>query len=66
MRAKVIMFIAGPILILAGCASEMRTPKEICPGKRSVAEALATLQLQAQKAVSLKASGLEHGKFRFI
>ena len=57
MRAKVIIFIVGAILILSGCAPQMRTPKEICPGKDSVAEALAALQSQAQKAVSLKASG---------
>ncbi|MHC4702069.1 MAG: hypothetical protein ACYTFQ_16005, partial [Planctomycetota bacterium] len=44
-------------MILAGCAPEMRTVKEICPGKRSVDEALAALQAQAQNAVSLKASG---------
>ena len=57
MRAKVVIFIVGAILTLAGCAPEMRTPKKVCPGKDSVAEALAALQLQAQKAVSLKASG---------
>ncbi len=57
MRTKVIILIVGAMLALAGCASEMRTTKEICPGKRSVDEALVALQLQAQKAVSLKASG---------
>ena len=57
MRAKVTIFIVGAILISAGCAPQMRTPKEICPGKNSAAEALAALQSQAQKAVSLKASG---------
>ena len=57
MRAKVIILIVGVILILAGCAPQMRTPKKICPGKDSVAEALAALQSQAQKSVSLKASG---------
>ena len=57
MRAKITILIVGAMLALAGCASEMRTTKEICPGKRSVDEALAALQVQAQKAVSLKASG---------
>ena len=57
MRAKVIILIVGAILILAGCAPQMRTPKKICPGKDSVAEVLAALQSQAQKAVSLRASG---------
>ncbi len=57
MRAKVVIFIVGAILILAGCASPTRTAKKICPGKDSVAEALAALQSQARKAVSLKASG---------
>ena len=57
MRGKVVTSIIGTILLLAGCAPEMRTVKEICPGKRSVDEALAALQAQAQNAVSLKASG---------
>ncbi len=57
MRTKVGIFIVGAILILAGCAPQMRTPKKICPGKESLAEALAALQSRAQKAVSLRASG---------
>lgn len=57
MRGKVVISIVGTILILVGCAPEMRTVKEICPGKHSVTEALAALQSQAQNAVSLRASG---------
>jgi hypothetical protein len=57
MWGKVVIAIVGTMLILAGCAPEMRTVKEICPGKSSVDEALAALQAQAQNAVSLKASG---------
>ena len=57
MRGKIVISVAGTVLILAGCAPEMRTPKNICPGKGSVDEALAALQAQAQRAVSLKASG---------
>jgi hypothetical protein len=57
MRAKVVMFIVGAITVLSGCTSQMRTPKEVCPGKDSVAEALAALGAQALQAVPLKASG---------
>ncbi len=65
MRRKVVISIAATMLILAGCAPEMRTLKEVCPGKGSVVEALDALQAQAQNATSLKASGQCRVEFRF-
>lgn len=49
-------FAAG-ILILVGCAPEIRKPVEICPGKGSVAEAVSALQSHSQNIVPLKANG---------
>ncbi len=48
---------AAAILILVGCAPEIRKPLEICPGKDSAAEALSALQSHWQNTVPLKASG---------
>ncbi|MHC4172116.1 MAG: hypothetical protein ACYTBX_05340 [Planctomycetota bacterium] len=48
---------AAGILILVGCAPEIRRPLEICSGKGSVAEALSALQSHWQNMVSLKANG---------
>lgn len=57
MLRKLIPYISAVILILAGCASEIRKPKEICPGKDSVADAFAALQSQSQNVVPLRANG---------
>ena len=57
MLPKLIPYISAVILILAGCASEIRKPKEICPGKDSVDEALAVLQSHSQNVVPLRANG---------
>lgn len=57
MSGKFIPYIAAAILILAGCAPEIRKPPEICPGKESVAEAIAALQSQSQNMVPLRANG---------
>ena len=57
MSKKLISYIAAVILFLAGCESKIRQPTKICPGKGSVAEALATLQSQSQNVVPLRASG---------
>lgn len=57
MSGKFNPYIAAAILILAGCTPKIRKPTEICPGKESVAEALAVLQLQSQKIVPLRAHG---------
>ena len=57
MRKKAVIFIVGAMLTVAGCVSPKRPIKKICPGKGSVAEALAALGAQALKAVPLRASG---------
>ena len=57
MLRKVIPYISAVILILAGCESGIRKPMEICPGKDSVADALAALRSQSQNVVPLRANG---------
>ena len=57
MLRKLIPYIPAVILILAGCESRIRQPMEICPGKDSVADALAALQSQSQNIVPLRANG---------
>jgi len=54
---KLILYISVVILILAGCESRIRQPTKICPGKDSVADALAALQLHSQKVMPLRANG---------
>jgi len=49
-------FTAG-MLILSGCAPEIRKPVQVCPGKGSVAEAVSALQSHTQNMVPLKANG---------
>lgn len=57
MPERLITFFVAVIFILAGCTPEIRHPTKICPGKNSVAEALAALQSHSQNAVPLKAHG---------
>ena len=57
MLRKLIPYISAVILILAGCESQIRQPTKICPGKDSVADALAALKSQTRKVVPLKANG---------
>ena len=57
MLRKLITYIPALILILAGCESRFRQPLEICPGKDSVADALAALQLQSRNVAPIKANG---------
>ena len=48
----------APILLLGGCMRGSKTePKEICPGKPSLEEALRTLESQVSQVKSLRASG---------
>jgi len=54
---KLIPYIPVVMLILAGCESRIRQPTKICPGKDSVADALAALKLQSQNVVPLRANG---------
>jgi len=49
--------LVGTILILTGCAPEIRRPTRICPGAESADEGLSILGRQSQNAVPLKANG---------
>ena len=57
MLRKLIPYIAAAIVVLAGCAPQVRQPLEVCPGKASVAEALAALQSNSQNVVPMRANG---------
>jgi len=57
MSGKLILYVSSVILVFAGCTSEIRKPKKICPGKDSVVEALAALQSHSQNVVPLRANG---------
>ena len=57
MLRKLIPYVSAAILILAGCKSSIRQPMEICPGKDSVADALAALKSQSQNVVPLQDNG---------
>jgi len=48
---------AAGMLILAGCTPTLITPTNVCPGKRSVNEALAALQRNAQNMAPFQAGG---------
>ena len=56
---KAIYFITciTALLALVGCESGSKKPLLICPGKNSVAEALAALQSQSENMVSLYVRG---------
>jgi len=54
---KLLPYIPLIMLILAGCESHIRQPTKICPGKVSVADALAALQTQSRNVVPLQAKG---------
>jgi hypothetical protein len=45
------------VLVIAGCAAPPQQPAKICPGKKTVDEAIATLNAQRQKLSSIKATG---------
>jgi len=57
MLRKLIPYVSAVILILAGCDSQIRQPMDVCPGKKSVTEALAALKSQSQNVVPLRANG---------
>jgi len=57
MLRKLIPYVPAVILILAGCESRIRQPSKICPGKDSVADALAALKSQSKNIVPLRANG---------
>ena len=56
-KARYFAICVTALLVLAGCGPDLRKPLEICPGKNSVAEALAALQSQSENMVSLYARG---------
>jgi hypothetical protein len=60
MPRKLILSVTAAVMILAGCAPKIQKPTEICPGKRSVGEALATLQSNSQNMVPFRADGQCH------
>jgi hypothetical protein len=45
------------VLVVAGCAGQPQQPAKICPGKKTVDEAIAALNSLRQKQSPLKASG---------
>ncbi len=57
MSGKHILSAAAAIAILAGCTPKLQMPTEVCPGKKSVHEALATLRANSQNLVSFRADG---------
>jgi len=63
MSGKLVTPIVIAVLVLAGCAQEIILPTKVCPGKRSVDEALEALQSQSRNAVPLKASGTSRVEF---
>jgi len=48
---------AAAILVLAGCAPELKHPTRICPGKRTASQALDSLRLTSESILPLKATG---------
>jgi hypothetical protein len=56
-RNHLLFLYLAAILILAGCAEQIRQPTRVCPGKETAIEALAALELHSQKVVPLKANG---------
>ena len=57
-RGILLYFTAGVLLVtLWGCAPQEQIAKRECPGSRSAAESVSNLELQSEKAVSVKANG---------
>ncbi|OQY05532.1 MAG: hypothetical protein B6I25_05505 [Planctomycetales bacterium 4572_13] len=53
---SLITFLAAAMAILSGCQQSVTQPKQICPGKPTIARAAAVLQLQKQNAQPMGAS----------
>lgn len=45
------------VIVLSGCAGRIQQRLTVCPGKKSVAEALSSLRLRSQNIMPLKANG---------
>jgi hypothetical protein len=56
-RKHLLVFCFVVLSIVAGCAPQQWKPQPVCPGKKSAAEALSVLRLQAQTMVSFRANG---------
>jgi len=57
-RGILLYFTAGVLLVtLWGCAPQEQIAKRECPGALSAAESVSNLELQSEKAVSVKANG---------
>ena len=54
---KLMPYISVVMLLLVGCESRIRQPSKVCPGKDSVADALAALRLQSQNVAPIRANG---------
>lgn len=54
---RLFFYLEAVILILTGCAEQMRKPMRVCPGKETAIEALSVLRSQAQNMVPLKSNG---------
>jgi hypothetical protein len=63
MARKFITATAAAILILSGCAPELRHPKRICPGKQSLAQSLDSLRSNSDNIVPLNATGRCRARF---
>jgi len=57
MSGKVVIHIAGAMLILSGCAPELKHPTRVCPGKQSASQSLDSLRLTSESVLPLKATG---------
>lgn len=57
MSKQWILSAAVAMLILAGCTPTLITPTDVCPGKKSVNEALAALRANSQNMVPFRADG---------
>ena len=57
MSRKLILSVAAAIVILTGCTPKIQKPTEICPGKKSVNEALVALRAHSQNIVPFRADG---------
>ena len=51
------------MLVLAGCAEELRPPTRICPGRQSLPQSLDSLRAGSANIVALKATGRCNARF---
>lgn len=57
MLKKLILSATAALLIFAGCAPKIQKPAKICPGKKSVNEALIALRANSQNIMPFRADG---------